>query len=59
MNSRRVGTSLTLLCPPYDYWADGQLKSVTDALTNTTHFEYDEAGHQKLVRDALRYYPPP
>ena len=37
----------------YDYWPDGQAKSVTDPLTNTTFFAYDAAGRQSQVADAL------
>src|SRR5207253_2113573 len=39
----------------YPYWPDGQLMTVTDALTNATYYEYDLAGRQKLVGDALQH----
>jgi RHS repeat-associated protein len=39
----------------YTYYDDGQIKTVTDTLTNEMYYEYDEAGRQKLVADALNH----
>src|SRR6185312_11112789 len=39
----------------YDYYPDGQLMDVVDALTNTTVYAYDAAGRQTNVVDALNH----
>ncbi|HEX7653455.1 MAG TPA: hypothetical protein VF607_08115, partial [Verrucomicrobiae bacterium] len=39
----------------YTYWADGQVKTVTDPLTNTTSYSYDQAGRRTNMMDALSH----
>jgi RHS repeat-associated protein len=39
----------------YDYWPDGQIKTVTDPLNHTTFYQYDAAGHQQFITDALNH----
>lgn len=41
----------------YDYNAANQLASITDALTHTTHFEYNDAGQlvKKILPDTTSY----
>jgi RHS repeat-associated protein len=37
----------------YQYYSDGQLRSIADALNHTNSYEYDAAGRQKAIIDAL------